>query len=306
LALLVSLGGCASKAPIETATSPSCQGLPSICGTSGRASCCASTPIPQGTFLRGYDGVSPTYMDQTYPATVSAFSLDTYEITVGRFRRFVAAYPGALPATAAGKNPRDSTDPGWDVMWNALLPADGSALTSAIQCDASHQTWTDSPGDGDLLPMNCITWYEAFAFCAWDGGRLPSEAEWNYVSAGGSEQRAYPWSMPSTALTIDDSYANYCGDSCAGIENVGAKSPRGDSRWGIADVSGNVAEWVLDGDGSWTTTCVDCADTSDAINRVFRGGSFHDDASYLLSSSRLTIGKLDRTAQIGARCARDP
>jgi formylglycine-generating enzyme required for sulfatase activity len=52
-----------------------------------------------------------------------------------------------------------------------------------------------------------MDWYEAYAFCIWDGGFLPTDAEWNYAAAGGAQQRAYPWSNPPTSLTIDPSYA---------------------------------------------------------------------------------------------------
>ena len=91
-----------------------------------------------------------------------------------------------------------------------------------------------APGANESLPINCITWYEAFAFCAWDGGFLPTEAEWNYAAAGGSEQRAYPWSNPPTSTTIDCSHANY--DDCAAlrepagdgaVNRVGSESPAG-------------------------------------------------------------------------------
>jgi formylglycine-generating enzyme required for sulfatase activity len=112
------------------------------------------------------------------------------------------------PPTGSGAHP-NLPGSGWDPSWNAYLVADQAALIAAVKCDAVFQTWTDTPGGNDNRPMNCITWAEAMAFCVWDGGYLPTEAEWNYAATGGNEQRSYPWSNPATSLAIDISDASF-------------------------------------------------------------------------------------------------
>jgi formylglycine-generating enzyme len=241
-----------------------------------------------------------TYTDNTHPATLSDFRLDTYEVTVGRFRAFVAGYPGNKPAGGTGKNPNNSSDPGWNATWNASLPADQAALVASIKCNGT--TWTDNAGNNDNRPMNCIDWYQAFAFCIWDGGRLPTEAEWNYAAAGGSEQRVHPWSVPPTSTTIDISYA----DNVSPPQAVGSKSPKGDSGWGQADMMGNVWEWALDWYSTYADPCTNCADTTSATYRIFRGGGYVNGGSEptMLVAARSGSGPTYLYNNVGGRCAR--
>ena len=168
--------------------------------------------------------------------------------------------------------------------------------------------------------MNCITWYEALAFCAWDGGFVPTEAEWNYAASGGTDQRAYPWSSPAAFLGIDDTRASYYVDAtkqCFGdgvngcaltdLIVVGTK-PAGDGRWGQSDLGGNVGEWVLD----WYASpypqnpCPDCANLTPAASRVIRGGYFVNGAPVLRAGSRLSDVATLRNYFFGLRCARTP
>jgi formylglycine-generating enzyme required for sulfatase activity len=150
-----------------------------------------------------------------------------------------------------------------------------------------------------------MNWYEAFAFCAWDGGRLATEAEWNYAAAGGSEQREYPWGSG-----IDYTKASY---DCMGDGNtacaltdlivVGSK-PAGNGKWGHADLAGNVWEWTLDWYATYQTPCNNCADLADASYRVVRGGGFGRVASTLRSAYRVSNYPVYHGGSFGARCAR--
>lgn len=309
------LGDAGTDAPSDPP--PSCAGLPATCGPSGTDDCCSiATPIPGGTYYRSYDvATDDMFPDMSFPATVSAFKLDRFEVTVGRFRSFVTAGKGTQaspPANGAGVHAR-ITGSGWDASWNSLLVSNAAALGAALQCDAQYQTWTTAPGTNEDLPINCVTWYEAMAFCAWDGGYLPTEAEWNYAAAGGAEQRAYPWSNPAGSTSLDCSDANYnpnypSGPFCVsagGTNRVGSESPKGDGKWGQSDLGGNVDEWTLDWYAPYSTTCDDCADLTSSGNRVVRGSDWANASPTLRAGHRnYTTPTGNRDEKIGFRCAR--
>ena len=300
-------GGNSGSGGTSGATPPSCSSLAATCGPSGNDDCCTSLLVSGGTFYRSYDGVG--FTDKSYPASVSNFYLDKYEITVGRFRQFVNAGMGTQakpPASSAGARP-GITGSGWDSTWNTHLATNTAALTTNLKCSSTYQTWTDAAGSNESKPVNCLDWFTAFAFCAWDGGRLPTEAEWNYTASGGNEQRYYPWSDPPTSTTIGDSHAVYCGGSCNSTQNVGSKSPTGDGKWGQCDLAGNVAEWTLDWYDTYQMPCDNCSDITDASasGRVVRGGNFDRSASDLRLAYRgLSCLPDVNYNDIGARCAR--
>jgi formylglycine-generating enzyme required for sulfatase activity len=284
-------GSDVSAAPLPA----SCDGLPKSCGPDRNASCCAAALVPGGTYNRSNL--------PTAPATVSPFALDVFEITVGRLRKFVHAYSQTLTPAGAGKNPGNPLDSGWSETWNAKLPASAALLSAALSCP--NGTFTATAGANENLPATCLSWYEASAFCIWDGGRLPTEAEWNYAAAAGSDERVHPWG----GALPDDSFAVFCPGSCGKVQAVGSK-PAGNGKWGHADLVGNAWEWNVDAFANpyAQASCVDCANSSitSTSQRTFRGGSAGNDASYLLSATRSSRDPADHNGFVGARCARSP
>jgi sulfatase modifying factor 1 len=289
-----------------TTTTPGCA---ATCGPAQSDDCCARAAVPGGTFFRGYDGV--THMDMTHPATVSAFELDVYAVTVGRFRVFVEAGFGtqaSAPASDAGAHPLVA-DSGWFSGWDTFLSSDSAALKTALLCKADTQTWSDAPDPSrEALPINCVTWFEAFAFCVWDDARLATEAEWNFASAGGDEQREYPWGSG-----LDESHAAYncladgmAGCTFADILAVGSLSPTGDGKWGHADLSGNVWEFVYDWWEPYIDPCVDCANTTVSMYHTARGGSWGSTAPGVTASFRDFVVPASRSGEFGFRCASTP
>jgi formylglycine-generating enzyme len=295
----------------------SCTGLLASCGVAGNDNCCSSPSITGGTFHRSFDIAGDTRSGTTnFPATIGNFRLDKYEVTVGRFRAFVNAGMGTQsspPSAGAGAH-ASIAGSGWEASWNTNLTANKAALIVALKCDSTFQTWTDVPTANDRRPINCLAWYEAMAFCAWDGGYLPTEAEWNYAAAGGAQQRAYPWSNPPDALIIDSTHSSYDdGTGCSGdgvpactvddLVFVGNK-PTGDGRWGHSDLAGNVFEWNLDWAAPYSSTCVDCANLAPAASREIRGGSFGGDMNSVRTGVRAVLPPSMRNAITGVRCAR--
>lgn len=310
-------GGDSGSTTSSSPSPPSCQGLPASCGPSGNDDCCASPLVTGGTFYRSYDVANDAASGNTmYPATVSDFRLDRYEVTVGRFRMFVNAGQGIEanpPPAGSGANPHVPGS-GWDPSWNSQLAPDTASLVAALRRDPYRTYWTDSSGPKDDFPINLIAWTEAFAFCAWDGGFLPTEAEWNYAAAGGSEQRALPWSNPPGSTAIDCVHAN-AGGGCANSDGysqanaVGSESPQGDGRWGQSDLAGNVWEYVLDWYlSAYSNPCVDCAvlgPIPETMSRVNRGGSFFIYASDARTGFRNQGGVgYAGNGDFGVRCAR--
>ncbi len=292
--------------PIE----PNCKGLSVQCGGE---SCCAANNIPGGSFNR--------MNDNGFPATVSDFRLDTYEVVVGRFRAFLEAGFGTKqkpPVDGAGAHPK-IPDSGWKNAYNAQLIDDTDTFREFVKCDPElFNVYTDDPGPNDALPMNCVTWAEAFAFCIWDGGRLPTEAEWEYAAAGGNEQRIYPWNTNDIdqnravwGCQSGDSIADPDAGLCKFTDYLPAGSkPTGKGKWGHADLAGSVWERVLDYfvDPFRLTTCNDCADlVENASGHPIRGGSLNWGKDYLRTIDRTAINTESvevRTNTVGFRCAR--
>lgn len=184
----------------------------------GSAEPCADMPdgmacVPAGPFVRGCDG--DTCVPPNWPArevTLSTFAIDRREVI--QLDYAACAAEGACPPAA-----------------DVDLCANGK---DSVQDD---------------LPVDCVPWEAARAYCEFVGKRLPTEAEWE-KAARGDDARPYPWGEdPATcdrAVMWDEPYGNDDWGCWVGHTWAPGSKPLGDSPYGLHDMAGNAREWVAD------------------------------------------------------------
>jgi formylglycine-generating enzyme len=208
-----------------------------------------------------------------HKVTLSSFELDRYEVSVAQY---------------------------------------GACVTTG-RCNPAGFQPGDPRFDQPNLPVSFVSWNDATAFCSFAGGRLPTEAEWEYA-ARGTSGRAFPWgNLYNARICNHGSFGSEESDPRDGYQLLAPVDafPDGQTPEHIFNLAGNVAEWVSDwynkdkdgfGYGSAPETNPKGADSG--LGRVIRGGSFEDGAMWMRAASRHIL-TTTRAATVGFRCAYD-
>lgn len=251
------------------------------------------------------DGEEPVRM-----ISVSDFSLGTYSVTNTQFASFVRK---TKYKTTAEKS-------GWSFVFDATkasvdLPGSWWSRIEGANWHAPYGPGSDL-SDRVNHPVVHLSWHDATAFAQWVGGRLPTEAEWEFAGRGGMDQKKYPWGDSSA----EDQYRcniwrgrfpheNTASDGYAGTCPVDAFEP---NRFGLYNMIGNVWEWTAD----WFSRDyhivrriqTDPTGPPFGSGKVLKGGSYLCHKSYCSRyrlSSRSASAPDMTTSHIGFRVAFD-
>jgi formylglycine-generating enzyme required for sulfatase activity len=184
----------------------------------------------------------------------------------------------------------------------AILETEVTEAQYAALMDGADPSCDYGGGGGADSPVECVTWHAARTFCQRAGGRLCSEAEWEYAARGGTTTVYACGDEPSCL----DGFAWYSANSGGHKHDVKTGvSPNG---YGLYDLYGNVWEWVEDDwHGSYDGAPADgtaWVDVPRATYRVFRGGSFDYTAVFLRASTRVVDAPGGSAGSLGFRCCR--
>jgi formylglycine-generating enzyme required for sulfatase activity len=215
--------------------------------------------IPPGTFMMGCSTGDQACFSEEKPAhrvTLSTgFWMGQAEVTVAAYKRFAGM---------------------------AEISRHLSSSRSAKNAD-----------EGDSMPVVDVTWNEANDYCKWAGGRLPSEAEWEYAARGGTAGSRYG-DLDRIAWYQDNS-----SNTSHPIELQQANA------YGLFDMLGNVWEWVNDwynGNYYSENPAIDPAGPADGKMRVLRGGSWLNPGALVRASDRARSEPDARFNYFGLRC----
>lgn len=235
--------------------------------------------VTGGTFTMGATGEQSTYAlaneKPAHQVSVSDFQIGKQEVTNAQFALFL--------------NSRVATSGGYSMSEDGVTQPMVIKNLKGLYYDKDSSRWLVKNEYKDLAVVN-VTWYGANEFCQWAGGRLPTEAEWEYAARGGVKSKNTLYSGSNTADEVAW-FGILASDQS--VSPVQASRGKNENELGIFDMSGNVYEWVADWYDAYSLKSqnnpvgMTDAEAKDAnlLEKVRRGGCWADTTPLMLRVS---------------------